>query len=206
MICVDSFLSGSRENILEFLSDSNYELIRHDITERLSHIECDEIYHLACPASPKAYQKNAIKTLKTSVIGSLNVLGIARRTGARVLLASTSEVYGNPEEHPQTEEYLGRVNCCGPRACYDEGKRAAEALFSDYKRQHNVNIRIARIFNTYGPRMSPDDGRVVSNFIMKALAKEPLVIYGTGLQSRSFCYVDDLVDGLISLMNCKVYY
>lgn len=200
VVCMDNYFSGLKENIAKFYGNHRFESIRHDITLDFS-IEVDQIYHLACPASPVHYQNNAIKTLKTNFLGTLNILGVARRCNARVLLASTSEVYGDPLVHPQVEEYFGNVNPCGLRSCYDEGKRAAEALCMDYYRQHGVSVRIARIFNTYGPRMCAQDGRVVSNFIMQALKQEPITIYGNGQQTRSFCYVSDLVDGLVSLMN-----
>lgn len=199
VICVDNFFTGSKENIRHLLKNTHFEVIRHDITEPL-HIECDEIYNLACPASPVHYQSNPIKTIKTSTVGMVNMLGVAKRIGARLLQASTSEVYGDPEIHPQRETYRGNVNVLSPRACYDEGKRVAETLCMDYHRQNGVAVRIARIFNTYGPRMHPDDGRVVSNFIVQALQKKPLTIYGNGSQTRSFCYVDDLIEGLIRLM------
>lgn len=199
VICLDSYISGNKANIVKYRNHLNFELINHDITKEFR-IEVDKIYHLACPASPVQYQCNAIKTLKTNVLGTLNMLGLAKRTNARLLLASTSEVYGDPDVHPQHEEYNGNVNPVGRRSCYDEGKRAAEALCMDYHRQHNVDIRIARIFNTYGPTMNFDDGRVVSNFIVQALRGECLTIYGDGTQTRSFCYVTDLVEGLIRLM------
>lgn len=199
VICVDNFFTGSKENIRHLLKHDHFEIIRHDITEPLV-VECDEIYNLACPASPVHYQFNPIKTIKTSTVGMVNMLGLAKRTGARLLQASTSEVYGDPEVHPQPESYVGHVNPLGPRACYDEGKRVAETLCLDYHRQNGVDVRIARIFNTYGPRMHPDDGRVVSNFIVQALRGKPLTLYGDGSQTRSFCYVDDLVGGLILLM------
>ncbi|CEM24127.1 unnamed protein product [Vitrella brassicaformis CCMP3155] len=201
VICADSYFSGSKENVAKWIGHPKFELMRHDVTQPLL-VEVDQIYHLACPASPVHYQHNAIKTLKTNVLGTLNVLGLAKRTGARLLLSSTSEVYGDPEVHPQVEEYNGNVNCVGRRSCYDEGKRCAEALCMDYHRQHHVDIRIARIFNTYGPRMFFHDGRVVSNFIVQALRGESLPIYGDGLQTRSFCYVEDLARGLLLLMNC----
>lgn len=200
IICLDNFFTGRKENIINLIKSSNFEIIRHDITTPLL-IEVDQIYHLACPASPIHYQYNAIKTIKTNVIGTMNVLGIAKRTKARCLLSSTSEVYGDPLEHPQKETYWGNVNPIGIRSCYDEGKRIAETLFMEYNRNHNVDIRIARIFNTYGPNMRPDDGRVVSNFIVQALKNEDITIFGDGSQTRSFCYVDDMVDGLIKLMN-----
>eukprot|EP01055_Gregarina_sp_Pseudo9_P005570 Gregarina_sp_Pseudo_9__5569@NODE_748_length_2273_cov_55_470904_g704_i0_p1_GENE_NODE_748_length_2273_cov_55_470904_g704_i0NODE_748_length_2273_cov_55_470904_g704_i0_p1_ORF_typecomplete_len351_score23_13GDP_Man_Dehyd/PF16363_5/1_4e85Epimerase/PF01370_21/9_9e56RmlD_sub_bind/PF04321_17/3_6e233Beta_HSD/PF01073_19/4_2e23NAD_binding_4/PF07993_12/1_1e15Polysacc_synt_2/PF02719_15/2_7e08Polysacc_synt_2/PF02719_15/1NAD_binding_10/PF13460_6/2_1e05adh_short/PF00106_25/0_0048NmrA/PF05368_13/0_046NmrA/PF05368_ len=202
VVCMDNYFSGLKDNIAKFYGNRRFESIRHDITQDFS-IEVDQIYHLACPASPVHYQNNAIKTLKTNVLGTLNILGVARRCGARVLLASTSEIYGDPQVHPQVEEYFGNVNPCGLRSCYDEGKRAAEALCMDYYRQHQVPVRIARIFNTYGPYMCAQDGRVVSNFIMQALKGEPLTIYGDGSQTRSFCYVSDLVDGLVKLMNSE---
>ncbi|MGI8590608.1 MAG: UDP-glucuronic acid decarboxylase family protein [Nakamurella sp.] len=199
LLVVDNFYSGSRANLADVLSDPRLEIVRHDVTFPL-YVEVDEIYHLACPASPVFYQRDPVQTTKTSVVGSINMLGLAKRTKARVLLASTSEVYGDPEVHPQHEGYWGHVNPIGIRSCYDEGKRCAETLFFDYRRQHDLPIKVARIFNTYGPGMRPDDGRVVSNFIVSALAGKPLTIYGDGSQSRSFCYVDDLVDGLIRLM------
>ncbi|MCK5339075.1 MAG: SDR family oxidoreductase [Bacteroidales bacterium] len=200
IICLDNFFTGSKKNMLPFLDNPFFELLRHDITFPLF-VEVDEIYNLACPASPIHYQFNPIKTIKTSVSGSINMLGLAKRIKAKILQASTSEVYGDPQVHPQTEDYWGHVNPIGSRACYDEGKRCAEALFVNYRKQNNVRIKIARIFNTYGPRMDPEDGRVVSNFIMQALKGEDITIYGTGEQSRSFCYVDDMIEGLIRLMN-----
>lgn len=199
VICVDNFFTGRRANVAHLLSNPNFEIIRHDITFPL-YIEVDQIYNLACPASPIHYQHDPVQTTKTSVHGAINVLGLAKRLNARILQASTSEVYGDPQVHPQSEEYWGNVNPLGPRACYDEGKRCAETLFFDYHRQHNLNIKVARIFNTYGPRMHPNDGRVVSNFIVQALNGEDITIYGTGEQTRSFCFVTDLVDGLIRLM------
>ena len=199
VICVDNFYSSDKSNIQHLLSDPRFELIRHDVTFPL-YLEVDRIYHLACPASPIHYQRDPVQTTKTAVHGSINMLGLAKRTGARILLASTSEVYGDPTVHPQTEDYWGNVNPIGPRACYDEGKRAAETLFFDYRRQHQLDIKVVRIFNTYGPRMHPRDGRVVSNFIVNALRGKPLTIYGDGSQTRSFCYVDDLVKGLIKMM------
>ncbi len=199
VLCVDNFFTGTRENILHLLSNPHFELMRHDITFPL-YVEADEIYNLACPASPIHYQYDPVQTTKTSVHGAINMLGLAKRLRARILQASTSEVYGDPEVHPQPESYWGRVNTIGPRACYDEGKRCAETLFFDYHRQHGLEIKVARIFNTYGPRMHPNDGRVVSNFIVQALKNEPITIYGTGEQTRSFCYVDELVDGLYRLM------
>ena len=199
VICVDNFYSSNRSNIAHLLDNPNFELIRHDVTFPL-YLEIDKIYHLACPASPIYYQRDPVQTTKTSVHGSINMLGLAKRTGARILLASTSEVYGDPEGHPQSEDYWGHVNPNGIRACYDEGKRCAETLFFDYHRQHGLEIKVARIFNTYGPRLHPNDGRVVSNFIVQALAGDPITIYGDGEQTRSFCYVDDLIDGLMRLM------
>ncbi len=200
VICLDNFFTSQKSNVSHLLGKPNFELVRHDITLPI-HLEVDEIYNLACPAAPGHYQFNPIKTMKTSVLGAINVLGIAKRCRAKVLQASTSEVYGDPQVHPQPESYRGAVNPVGPRACYDEGKRAAETLFSDYHRANRINIRIARIFNTYGPRMHPFDGRVVSNFIRQALRGEDLTIFGDGSQTRSFCYRDDLVDGLIRLMD-----
>jgi UDP-glucuronate decarboxylase len=200
VLCVDNFFTGTKDNIVHLLDSPHFELMRHDVTFPL-YVEVDEIYNLACPASPVHYQNDPVQTTKTSVHGSINMLGLARRTRAKILLASTSEVYGDPEVHPQREDYWGRVNPIGPRACYDEGKRCAETLFFDYHRQHALRIKVARIFNTYGPRMHPDDGRVVSNFIMQALTGTPITLYGDGGQTRSFCYVDDLVDGLIRLMD-----
>ena len=200
VVCVDNFYTGDKRNIHELLDYKNYELLRHDVTFPL-YIEVDEIYNLACPASPIHYQSEPVQTIKTSVHGAINMLGLAKRTGAKILQASTSEVYGDPEIHPQTEDYWGRVNPIGARSCYDEGKRCAETLFFDYYRQHDLLIKVARIFNTYGPNMHPQDGRVVSNFIVQALAGLPITIYGTGQQTRSFCYVDDLVKGLVSLMD-----
>ncbi len=199
VLCVDNFFTGSKDNIAHLTDQGRFELLRHDITFPL-YVEVDRIYNLACPASPVHYQHDPVQTTKTSVHGAINMLGLAKRTGARILQASTSEVYGDPEVHPQTEDYHGNVNPIGPRACYDEGKRCAETLFFDYHRQHGLEIRIARIFNTYGPRMHPDDGRVVSNFIVQALKGNPITLYGDGGQTRSFCYVDDLIDGLIRLM------
>lgn len=198
--CLDNFFTGQKENIIHLLDNPWFELIRHDITMPFF-IEADEIYNLACPASPVHYQYNGIKTIKTSVMGSINMLGLAKRIKSKVFLASTSEVYGDPEEHPQSENYWGNVNPIGDRACYDEGKRCAEALFINYHRQNNVNIKIMRIFNTYGPKMHPNDGRVISNFIVQALNNEDITIYGEGTQTRSFCYVDDMIDGIINFMN-----
>jgi len=200
VICVDNFFTGSKANIEHLLGNRRFELIRHDITFPLF-IEVDQIYNLACPASPVHYQHDPIQTVKTSVLGSMNMLGLAKRTEARIFQASTSEVYGDPEISPQPESYLGRVNTVGPRSCYDEGKRCAETLFFDYHRQHNVAIRVARIFNCYGPRMHPHDGRVVSNFIVQALQGQDITIYGDGSQTRSFCYVDDMIEAFIKLMN-----
>jgi len=202
VICLDNFFTGDKRNIAHLFGLSNFELVRHDVTFPL-YVEVDQIYNLACPASPVHYQSDPVQTTKTSVHGAINMLGLAKRTGARILQASTSEVYGDPEVHPQTEDYWGRVNPVGTRACYDEGKRCAETLFFDYWRQHRLEIKVARIFNTYGPRMHPNDGRVVSNFIVQALKGLPITIYGEGNQTRSFCYVDDLVDGLIGLMNSE---
>ena len=199
VICLDNYFTGSKNNLISFLRNSNFELIRHDVTEPIL-IEVDKIWHLACPASPIHYQRNPIKTSKTIFLGTYNMLGLAKRVKAKFLLASTSEVYGNPEVSPQDEEYKGKVNTTGLRSCYDEGKRIAETLTSDYKRIHDVDVRIARIFNTYGPNMLPNDGRVVSNFIVQALNNKSLTIYGDGQQTRSFCYVDDLINGLIKLM------
>jgi len=203
VLCADNYVTGSKDNIKHLRSFDNFELMRHDITQPLF-VEVDQIYNLACPASPIQYQADPIQTTKTSVCGALNVLGIAKRTGARVLQASTSEVYGDPDTHPQPETYWGNVNPIGLRACYDEGKRCAETLFFDHHRQHRVEIKVMRIFNTYGPRMSPIDGRVVSNFIVQALAGEDLTIYGDGNQSRSFCYVSDLIDGMTRFMDSDV--
>ncbi|MEE3292576.1 MAG: UDP-glucuronic acid decarboxylase family protein [Pseudomonadota bacterium] len=202
VLCLDNFYTGSRANVQHLVGKPNFELLRHDVTFPL-YIEVDEVYNLACPASPIHYQHDPVQTTKTSVHGAINMLGLAKRTGAKILQASTSEVYGDPEEHPQPEHYWGHVNPIGPRSCYDEGKRCAETLFFDYHRQHNLPIKVARIFNTYGPRMHPDDGRVVSNFIVQALKGESLTIYGDGSQTRSFCYVDDLVAGLIRLMRTE---
>ena len=199
VLCIDNFFTGAKDNILHLLDNPRFELLRHDITFPI-YIEVDEIYNLACPASPVHYQYDPVQTTKTSVHGVINMLGLAKRVQARILQASTSEVYGDPDVHPQTESYWGRVNPTGPRACYDEGKRCAETLFFDYHRQFGLDIKVARIFNTYGPRMHPNDGRVVSNFIVQALQGEPITIYGDGSQTRSFCYVDDLIDGLVALM------
>ncbi len=200
VLCVDNYYSSTKDNIAHLLDHPRFEVIRHDVTFPL-YVEVDQIFHLACPASPVHYQRDPVQTTKTAVHGSINMLGLAKRTGARILLTSTSEVYGDPLVHPQTEDYWGNVNPIGPRACYDEGKRAAETLFFDYHRQHNLDIKVVRLFNTYGPRMHPQDGRVVSNFIMSALTGAPLTVYGEGEQTRSFCYVSDLIDGLIAMMN-----
>ena len=200
VLCVDNYYSSTKDNITHLLDDPRFELLRHDVTFPL-YVEVDEIYHLACPASPIHYQRDPVQTTKTAVHGSINMLGLAKRTGAKILLTSTSEVYGDPLVHPQTEDYWGNVNPIGPRACYDEGKRAAETLFFDYRRQHNLPIKVVRLFNTYGPRMHPHDGRVVSNFIVSALQDRPLPVYGDGSQTRSFCYVDDLIEGLLAMMN-----
>ena len=204
VLCVDNYFTGSKDNINHLLDFKNFEVIRQDVCFPL-YVEVDQIYNLACPASPKYYQQDPIQTMKTSVLGAYNMLGLAKRTGAKILQASTSEVYGDPRQPPQTEGYWGNVNPVGIRSCYDEGKRAAETLFMDYHRQHNVSIKIMRIFNTYGPRMAPDDGRVVSNFIVQALRGDNITIYGNGKQTRSFCYVDDLLDGMMSLMNTGDY-
>ncbi len=199
VLCADNFFTGTKDNIAALMGHPHFELMRHDVTFPL-YVEVDEIYNLACPASPVHYQFDPVQTTKTSVHGAINMLGLAKRTRAKILQASTSEVYGDPEVHPQTEDYRGNVNPIGPRACYDEGKRCAETLFFDYYRQHNLNIRVARIFNTYGPRMHPGDGRVVSNFIMQALGGQAITLFGDGAQTRAFCYVDDLIDGLVRLM------
>jgi UDP-glucuronate decarboxylase len=200
VLAVDNFCSSTRHNVHDLLAEPRFELMRHDVTFPL-YVEVDQIYHLACPASPVHYQRDPVQTTKTCVLGSINMLGLAKRTGAPILLSSTSEVYGDPAVHPQDERYWGNVNPIGTRSCYDEGKRCAETLFFDYHRQHGLGIKVARIFNTYGPRMQPDDGRVISSFIVQALRGEPLTVYGDGSQTRSFCYIDDLVDGLIALMN-----
>lgn len=202
VICLDNYFTGSKRNILHLISNPYFEVIRHDITAPF-YIEVDQIYNLACPASPIHYQYNPIKTVKTSVMGAINMLGLAKRIHARILQSSTSEVYGDPDVHPQPESYWGNVNPIGVRSCYDEGKRCAETLFFDYHRQNHVDIRVVRIFNTYGPRMHPNDGRVVSNFIMQALKNEDITIYGTGEQTRSFCYCTDLIDGLVRMMNSE---
>jgi UDP-glucuronate decarboxylase len=199
VLCADNFYTGSKDNIAALIGQPFFELIRHDVTFPL-YVEVDDIFNLACPASPVHYQHNPVQTVKTSVHGTINMLGLAKRVGARILQASTSEVYGDPEVHPQREDYWGHTNPIGLRSCYDEGKRCAETLFFDYHRQHRVNIKVARIFNTYGPRMHPNDGRVVSNFIMQALRNEPITLYGDGRQTRSFCFVDDLIGGLMALM------
>ena len=200
VICMDNFFTGRKQNIQDLVENSNFEMMRHDVTDPFK-LECDQIYNLACPASPVHYQYNAIKTIKTSVIGAINCLGLAKRVNARVFQASTSEVYGDPSVHPQPEAYWGNVNPIGIRSCYDEGKRCAETLFMDYRRQNGVDIRIARIFNTYGPNMCPDDGRVVSNFIVQALQGHDITVYGEGQQTRSFCYCDDLIEGSVRMMN-----
>ena len=202
ILCLDNFFTGFKRNILHLLDNHRFELIRHDITQPIL-LEVDQIYHLACPASPVHYQYNPVKTIKTNVMGTIHMLGLAKRVKARILQASTSEVYGDPQVHPQTEDYWGHVNPIGIRSCYDEGKRVAETLMMDYHRQNRVDIRIIRIFNTYGPRMAPNDGRVVSNFILQALRNEDITIYGDGKQSRAFCYVDDLVEGMIRMMNTE---
>lgn len=200
VLCLDNFFTGSKRNVAHLLGNPYFELVRHDVTFPL-YVEVDQIFNLACPASPIHYQRDPVQTTKTSVHGAINMLGLAKRLKARIFQASTSEVYGDPEVHPQPEGYWGRVNPVGPRACYDEGKRCAETLFFDYHRQHGLDIKVARIFNTYGPRMHPDDGRVVSNFIVQALRNEPITIYGDGTQTRSFCYVDDLIEGILRLMD-----
>ena len=202
VLCVDNFFTGSKQNVAHLLGHPRFELMRHDVTFPL-YVEVDQIYNLACPASPIHYQHDPVQTTKTSVHGAINMLGLAKRVKARIFQASTSEVYGDPEIHPQQESYWGRVNPIGPRACYDEGKRCAETLFFDYHRQHNLDIKVIRIFNTYGPRMHPNDGRVVSNFIVQALRGEDITIYGTGHQTRSFCYVDDLIEGFLRLMKTE---
>jgi UDP-glucuronate decarboxylase len=199
VLCVDNYYSSTKDNIAHLMNNPRFEVIRHDVTFPL-YVEVDEIYHLACPASPIHYQRDPVQTTKTAVHGSINMLGLAKRTGAKILLTSTSEVYGDPQVHPQTEDYWGNVNPIGPRACYDEGKRAAETLFFDYRRQHDLSIKVVRLFNTYGPRMHPHDGRVVSNFVVSALTNEPITVYGDGSQTRSFQYIDDLIDGLVAMM------
>nr|MBI1232823.1 NAD-dependent epimerase/dehydratase family protein [Cytophagales bacterium] len=203
VLCVDNYFTGSRHNIFHLLSNSRFEVIRHDITFPL-HVEVDQIYNLACPASPLHYQYDPVQTIKTNVHGAINMLDLAKRVKARILQASTSEVYGDPEVHPQKEDYWGRVNPIGPRSCYDEGKRCAETLFFDYQRQYNLDIKVVRIFNTYGPKMQPDDGRVVSNFIIQALNGEDITIYGDGQQTRSFCFIDDMIDGFVRMMESEV--
>ncbi len=200
VLCVDNFFTGAKDNIIHLLDNPYFEVIRHDICFPL-YVEIDEIYNLACPASPVHYQRDPVQTTKVSVLGSINMLGLAKRLKIKILQTSTSEVYGDPEVHPQHETYWGNVNPIGPRACYDEGKRCAETLFFDYHRQHGIKIKVVRIFNTYGPRMHPNDGRVVSNFIVQALKNEPITVYGDGTQTRSFCYVDDMVEGIIKMMN-----
>jgi UDP-glucuronate decarboxylase len=200
VICLDNYFTGRKRNVFHLMDDKRFELVRHDLVNPIF-LEVDRIYNLACPASPIHYQVNPVKTTKTSVMGAIHMLGLAKRVKARILQASTSEIYGDPEVHPQPETYWGHVNAIGPRACYDEGKRCAETLFFDYYRQNNVDIRVVRIFNTYGPRMHPADGRVVSSFILQALTNEPITIYGDGTQTRSFCYVDDMIEGLIRMMN-----
>ena len=200
VLCVDNFFTGRKSNVRHLMNNPDFELLRHDVTEPLR-VEVDQIYNLACPASPVHYQYDPIHTMKTSVLGAMNMLGLAKRLGVQIFQASTSEVYGDPEVHPQPEGYWGKVNPIGIRSCYDEGKRCAETLFFDYHRQHDISIKVARIFNTYGPRMNPDDGRVVSNFIVQALQGEDITVYGEGQQTRSFCYVDDLIDGFVCLMN-----
>ena len=202
VLCVDNYFTGSKENISDLTAHPNFEVIRHDVTFPL-YVEVDQIYNLACPASPIHYQYDPVQTTKTSVHGAINMLGLAKRVNARILQASTSEVYGDPEVHPQTEDYWGRVNPIGVRACYDEGKRCAETLFFDYHRQHNVDVKVVRIFNTYGPNMNTDDGRVVSNFIVQALKGDDITIYGDGMQTRSFCYMDDLLSGMVVMMNSR---
>ncbi len=202
VLCLDNFFSGTKDNIAHLIGDAHFELVRHDVTFPL-YIEVDEIYNLACPASPIHYQYDPVQTTKTSVHGAINMLGLAKRVRAKILQASTSEVYGDPQIHPQREDYWGHVNPIGFRSCYDEGKRCAETLFFDYRRQHNLRIKVARIFNTYGPRMHPNDGRVVSNFVIQALKGEPITVYGEGLQTRSFCYVDDMIEGFVRLMGTE---
>lgn len=203
VLCVDNYFTGNKRNISYLISNPYFEVIRQDICQPL-YVEVDEIYNLACPASPKYYQQDPIQTMKTSILGTFNMLGLAKRTGAKILHTSTSEIYGDPKEHPQSEQYWGNVNPIGIRACYDEGKRAAETLCFDYNRQHGVDVKVVRIFNTYGPRMAADDGRVVSNFVVQALLGRPITIYGDGNQTRSFCYVEDMIDGLIAMMNSNI--
>ena len=202
VLCVDNFFTGAKPNVSHILSHGNFKLMQHDVTLPL-YVEVDQVYNLACPASPSHYQYDPVQTTKTSIHGAINMLGLAKRTKARVLQASTSEVYGDPEIHPQPESYWGKVNPIGPRSCYDEGKRCAETLFFDYQRQHGIDIKVVRIFNTYGPRMHPNDGRVVSNFIVQALKGEDITIYGDGQQTRSFCYVDDIIEGFVRMMNSE---
>ncbi len=202
VLCADNFYTGSKQNVVHLMDNPYFEILRHDITFPL-YVEVDEIYNLACPASPVHYRNDPVQTTKVNVHGSINMLGLAKRVKAKIFQASTSEVYGDPAEHPQKETYWGNVNCTGPRSCYDEGKRCAETLFFDYRRQHGLKIKVARIFNTYGPRMHPNDGRVVSNFIVQALRGDPITIYGDGAQTRSFCYVDDLIEGFVRLMNSE---
>jgi UDP-glucuronate decarboxylase len=202
VLCVDNFFTGTKRNIVQLLGSPQFELVRHDVTFPL-YVEVERIFNLACPAAPVHYQLDPVQTTKTSVHGAINMLGLAKRVKARILQASTSEVYGDPEVHPQTESYWGRVNCIGPRSCYDEGKRCAETLFFDYQRQHDLDVKVTRIFNTYGPRMHPNDGRVVSNFIVQALRGEDITIYGDGQQTRSFCYVSDLIDGMVRMMDSE---
>lgn len=202
VLCLDNFFTGSKKNIAHLMTNDSFELMRHDVTFPL-YVETDQIYNLACPASPVHYQFDPVQTTKTSIHGAINMLGLAKRTRARIFQASTSEVYGDPEVHPQREEYWGRVNPIGPRSCYDEGKRCAETLFFDYHRQHDIDIKVVRIFNTYGPRMHPNDGRVVSNFIVQAIKGEDITIYGDGSQTRSFCYVDDLIEAFVRMMNTE---
>ena len=202
VLCVDNFYTGSKNNVIKLMENPHFELMRHDVTFPL-YVEVDQIYNLACPASPIHYQSDPVQTTKTSVHGAINMLGLAKRVKAKILQASTSEIYGDPDQHPQSESYWGNVNCIGPRSCYDEGKRCAETLFFDYFRQHRLQIKVARIFNTYGPKMHPNDGRVVSNFIMQALKNKPITIFGDGSQTRSFCFVDDMVNGLIKFMDTK---
>ena len=204
VICCDNFYTGNKDNLIRIMGHKNFELIRHDITFPI-YLEVDEIYNFACPASPVHYQNDPVQTIKTCVHGAINMLGLAKRTKAKIIQASTSEIYGDPEIHPQTEDYKGAVSINGPRACYDEGKRCAETLFWDYNRQHNVNVKVVRIFNTYGPRMQKNDGRVVSNFIIQALTNQDITVYGNGQQTRSFCYVDDLVSGILLMMDKKKF-
>ena len=202
VICCDNFYTGNKDNLKKILDHDNFELLRHDVTFPL-YVEVDQIFNFACPASPIHYQNDPVQTVKTCVHGAINMLGLAKRTGARIMQASTSEIYGDPEIHPQKESYKGSVNIEGPRACYDEGKRCAETIFWDYRRQHNLDVKVIRIFNTFGPRMQPNDGRVVSNFIIQALTNKNITVYGKGQQTRSFCYIDDLVSGILLMMNCE---